>query len=913
MSIEQYLDGLTELGIQRASLTDTHNLFGAFKFFQAARERAIDPVLGIDLLVRSNDHSGWTRRDAPLHLLVYVKNRDGYERLSELVSASYRKRRDRGDLYVPTEKLSENTDDLLFLGPPASSSSSSHVEGNPDSFREKIRAFREQFGPNVGVEIPIYRNGDRAIDTRLSVCHDMGLQPIPTHPTYFPGEADVETLKIRRAIQTNTSLEELEELPGVRADQYLMSAEEFLNQPGIDETLLKGTVSWTEECTFRFETDRYHLPEYPYGKESSHDLLVDRCQTNFNEKTVDTDEDRARERLDHELETIRDMGFSDYFLIVADVVNWARKNGIRVGPGRGSAAGSFVAYLMNITTVDPFKYDLIFERFLNPDRNEMPDIDVDFADHDRERVLRYIRDRFGAESVAHIITFGRMKARNSIRDVGRVRNEDQETIDALAESVPPTSDRSLQQLVEDGKILDSDVKQHQDWIEQAIRVEGFVRNPSIHAAGILIAEGDIDRALPLYRDSGKDDLVASQFDMYDIEALGYLKLDVLGLTTLSLLDKTLEQLPPEERPDLESLPETDEATLGLFAERKLEGVFQFEAHGGRRLAEQMEPNSKREVIDCIALNRPGPAQYRDDYLKRRSGESSIEYPHEDLKPVLEDTYGLIIYQEQVMAIARIIGNLSWSESDVMRKAMGKKKTGLMEQLRTKFVEGADDQGYDRQFAKDLFEKLAQFAEYGFNRSHSAAYGEITYQTAYLKAHFPEEFYAAFLTLKSSDRDRVRTVIRSMRDEGVKILPPDVNESNSEFHVESEGVRYGLSAIKHVGTDLAEVIVDRRTSGPFTDLDDFLSRIPPSLLTAGAFKALAAAGSFERLSDRNRGTLIDNADELIQRGKKAFSENQSGQSTLFDRGGTRQTTEESNWSKERLKNAEREALGLSISQ
>ncbi len=912
MSIGEYLDGLGELGIDRAALTDTHNLFGSFKFFQAATDTGIQPILGVDLRVHHGGGSEWLRRQDPLHLLVYVRNRKGYEQLSTLISRSYRLRQERGDLYVPIQALADHSQGLLFLGPPSPNPGSPPERFDRETFGKSAKSFANRFGPSAAVEIPVYRKGNRDVRSKLAVCRELDLRPVVTHPTYFRSEDDFETMRIRRAVQTNTPLADLREFPEVRRDQYLMSPEEFTDREAVDGQLLRETVAWSDDCEFSFETDRLHLPEYPFGEQSSHDLLTDRCHENLTAKPFSTSEDQAHARLDHELATIRDMGFSDYFLIVADVVNWARRNGIRVGPGRGSAAGSFVAYLMNITTVDPFEYDLIFERFLNPERNEMPDIDVDFADHDRSRVIDYIRERFGEDSVAHIITFGRMKARNSLRDVGRIRNESQRDIDKLAESIPSSSDRTLAEWVrsaEDTRTLKDEDRQ--EWLRQAIRVEGYVRNPSIHAAGILIAEGSIERNLPLYKDTGKDDLVASQYDMYDIKSLGYLKLDILGLTTLTLIDKTLDQIPPGDRPDLKDLPEEDEATLNLFAERKLEGVFQFESHAGRRLAQRMEPESKREVIDCIALNRPGPAQYRDEYLERRRGDKPVEYPHEDLHPVLEDTYGLIIYQEQVMAIARVIGDLNWSESDVMRKAMGKKKSNLMEQLRTKFIEGAIGQGYKRKFAEDLFQKLARFAEYGFNRSHSAAYGEITYRTAFLKAHYPEEFYAAFLTLKSNDRDRIRKVIRSMTEEGLRVLPPDVNESDAEFQVQPEGVRYGLAAIKHVGTDLAREIAERRSSAPFKTLDDFLSRIPPESLTAETFKALAGSGSLDDVSGRSRGTLIDHADELLQRGQKAYSEHRAGQSTLFERDRETQTTDESHWRDERLKEAEREALGLSL--
>lgn len=914
LKIPEYVTKLANSDVPRAALTDTHNLFGAVKFVETAREHGVEPIVGVDLLVKTAGETGWGRKRKPDHLLVFVKDRRGYSRLSNLLSRSYRHRHEEG-LHVTIEELAEQPEGLLFLGPPGPGAGEDPRQLNEERYRERLEQFHEHFGDRAGVEIPVHGTSD-SLSSRIELAEENNLTPIVTHPTYYADPEDVETLNVRRAIQTNTELSELEDLPEHRRDQYFKGPDDLVETlPEGREDLPRKTLDWTDGCDFEFRTGETRLPAYPFGSSSSEELLRDRCRRNLDEKPFDASREEAEERLEHELDTIVSMGFSDYFLIVADVVNWARKNGIRVGPGRGSAAGSFVAYLMDVTTVDPFRYDLIFERFLNPDRNEMPDIDVDFADHRRERVLEYIRERFGSDHVAHIITFGRMKARNSIRDVGRVRGEPQERIDELAESVPGRSDETLASLLDrDSQIRElAESRDAEEWMRQARRTEGYVRNPSIHAAGLLITEETIDSIIPLYSDGSSDPQVASQYDMYDIEDLGFLKLDVLGLTTLTLIDRTLERTPEPDRPNLEELPEDDEKTLALFADKKLEGVFQFEAEGGRRLAQTMEPESKREVVDCIALNRPGPAQYRDDYLQRRAGDAEVEYPHPDLEEVLEDTYGLIIYQEQVMAIARIIGGFTWSESDTMRKAMGKKKTGLMEQLREKFVEGADERGYDRGFAEELFGKLAQFAEYGFNRSHSAAYGEITYQTAYLKAHFPLEFYAAFLTLKSDNRDRIKLIVSAMRDEGLELLPPDINTSGRAFRVEADAVRYGLGAVKHVGSGLADRIEEENRTDPFENLDDFLSRIPPNDLSSRSFQALAASGSLSSITDRPRGELIERADAFVERGANIYAEAQSGQSTLFGRDeGTQNEATTENWSQQRLHKAEAEALGFNLS-
>lgn len=913
MTVEDYVAALDRAGYGAGALTDTHNLFGAFKFDQAARARSIQPLIGVDLYVKQRDTGGWQSRSEPDRLLVYVRNEEGFARLSSLISESYRHRHERG-LWVPLDQLAGGSDNLLVLGPPGPGEDERSPSFNPEQFESSLGTFKSTFGSSAGVEIPVYSSNQSEVAARIKLARKHGLTPVPTHPTFFENRDDFQTLRLRRAVQTNTTLDDLRGLPDRRRSQWLMEPRQLREHlPDGEEELLAEAADWIRECEFEFDTTTVRLPEYDFVDTPSDELLRKLCEKGRRKKPLDANPEEVDERLDHELDIIERMGFIDYFLIVADVVNWAKNNDIRVGPGRGSAAGSLVAYLTDITDVDPFEYDLIFERFLNPDRNEMPDIDIDFADHQRDRVIRYIRQRFGEDSVSQIITFGRMKARNSIRDVGRIRNEPQHRIDELAEAVPSYEDRTLGELL-DGE---SELSRRADnapgvaeWLQQARRLEGFVRNPSIHAAGLLIVDGQLTDQMPLYYPDETDPEAASQFDMYDVEELGFLKLDVLGLTTLTLIDRTLEQIPEHQRPDLEAIPDNDETALNLFGNQSLEGVFQFEARGGRELAHAMKPDTKREVVDCIALNRPGPAQYREDYLRRRAGKDDVSYPHPDLKPVLEDTYGLIIYQEQVMAIARIIGDFTWSEADIMRKAMGKKKQTLMDELRKNFLEGATGKGYDRDFAEELFADLAKFAEYGFNRSHSAAYGEITYRTAYLKAHFPAEFYAAFLTLKSKDRDRISIIEEAMESDDIALLQPDVNFSDAEFVTEDDGVRYGLRAIKHVGSGLARSIVSRRADGPYEDIDDFLGRIPPEQIHKGTLQSMAAAGCFDSIHGA-RGPLIENAESLLQEGERAFDERNSGQEQLFgEQHRDRQSVPgEESWSSQRLRRAQKEATGV----
>jgi len=914
MTIEEYLDRLEELNIEIAALTDTHNLFGAFKFHQKALARGIKPIIGIDLSVQTRTRDRISPVDTYDRIRVYVEHRQGYRTLCQVLSESYQQR-DEAGLLVPLEELASRPDGLLFAGPPGPG-----PDEVPNYERESIHRsmseFRDRFGDRFFAEVPIYPSRLNSVEPIVEEAVTQDIPVIVTRPAYFPQPGGERRLRLRKAVQENKRLRKLGDLAPHRSHQYVEEPNKLQQQSRQLEIDLADTYELADRCHFEFETDQFRLPSYPFAEESPHETLSAQCRDALETRSFSASREQAGDRLDRELDVIQSMGFSDYFLIVADVVNWARDQEIRVGPGRGSSAGSFVSYLLGITAVDPFEFDLVFERFLNPQRNEMPDIDIDFSDDRRGEVIEYIRDRYGPESVAHIITFGKMKARNAIRAVVRIRGEDQDSIASLAESIPGSTSDSLTRLRNHHEPFRTKIEADDDtreWFNQARELEGMIRNPSIHAAGILIVEGHLNREIPLYYSDEDDPVPASQYDMYDIENLGYLKLDILGLTTLTIINKTIERIDEQRRPDMSDLPDSDEATLKFLREGSLEGIFQFESAGSRELVRDLNPRSRRDVVDCIALYRPGPMEIRDDYLRRKRDPSRIQYPHEDLKPILEDTYGLILYQEQVMAIARTISGFSWAEADTLRKAMGKKRADLMEHMKQDFVDGAVGNGYERSWAKELFETLSQFAEYGFNRSHSAAYGEITYSTAYLKAHFTAEFYAALLTVKSDNRDRVSRIIQGMREDEIELRAPSINGSGAEFQVEDGAVRFGLRAIKHVGHDLAREVERKRSEEPFTSPEDFTERIEPGLLRTQAFQAIVAAGCFDELIE-SRGWVVEHADEILQLGKTRFREQAVGQANIFDNGEIdRQSLRESSgsdpWSREQRLRAQKRVLGF----
>ncbi len=913
MTVEQYLDRLAELDLKAAALTDTHNLFAAFKFHQQAFRRGIKPILGSELFVGAK--APHRRRSSFPRLRVLVETQAGYSNLCQLISESYRTR-DSGGLFVPRSRLAEMCEGLFVLGPEASGPGSPPLDLSVPDFVKNLKQDLQLYGDRYYVEIPLY--GPLTPDQKeyLRYADEKDVSVLFTHPAYYPTPEDADVLPLRLAVQTNTKLEQLDELAPHRRQQHVVGANQMREWLGKEAERLELTEKLARRCSFEFRTGTHQLPVYPgAGQAGSAAHLKELCQQALKQKDYASEEDTAVERMEMELQVITSRGFSDYFLIVADIVNWAREQGIAVGPGRGSAAGSFVAYLLGITEVDPFAHDLIFERFLNHEREEMPDIDLDFADRRRDEVINYVRQRFGEQSVAQIITFGRLKARNSLRAVGRVRGEPRQRIDRLLGLFPVDVDLPLAQLPARFEGLEkalNEADHFKQWYAQAKKLEGLVRNASLHAAGLLIGEGELSGQLPLYRPS-EDGQVASQYDMYDLTQLGYLKLDILGLTTLTLLELTLEKLPPGEEVDLSALPETDSQVSDWLKERSLEGIFQFETTGCRDLVQRLQPEDRRDLMDCLALYRPGPLQSGivDSYLKRRRGEEEVEYPHPNLESILESTYGLIIYQEQVMAIARRVAGFSWARADTFREAMGKKKADLMASLREEFVSGARENGYEPDWAKQLFETLSNFAEYGFNRSHSAAYAAITFRTAYLKAHYSRYFYAALCTVKAGDRDRIGRIAGALQEDGFRLLPPRVNCSEAEFTVAEEGVRYGLMAVKHVSAKLAQEITDLQQGEEFADLNDFLSRVDPSLLHRQAFQSLAASGYFDPFVE-DRGGLVKRAEELIKQGGRTYRERERGQENLFGEGGgpleELAAAGSLSWTFQQRTHAQKEALG-----
>ncbi|MCJ7617107.1 MAG: DNA polymerase III subunit alpha, partial [Desulfobacterales bacterium] len=633
-------------------------------------------------------------------------------------------------------------------------------------------------------------------------------------------------------------------------------------------------------------------------------------------------------RMERELEVIEKMGFAQYFLIVWDFVHFAKENGIRVGPGRGSAAGSIVSYCLGIPDIEPLRYGLLFERFLNEERRSMPDIDIDFCYEKRGQVIKYVTEKYGDRRVAQLITFGTMAARQAIRDAGRVMEIPYTDVDRVAKMVPMelnvTIKNSLEMAPELREVYDNDYRM-KEVIDMAVSLEGIARQDSVHAAGVVIAAEDLYNYTPIQREGDSD--IVTQYKMEDVQEIGLLKMDFLGLRTLSLIDKALFLIKKTKNIDIDisKIPLNDEKTFKMLAEGDCLGVFQLESSGMRELVVNLKPDKFEDLIALLALYRPGPLQSGmvNDFVESKNGRKKIEYPHPSLKPILEDTYGIILYQEQVMGIASELAGFSMSEADILRGAISKKKRKLLSQQKHKFIDGAKKRGIDEEVSTGIFELVNHFAEYGFNKSHSAAYAMISYQTAYLKVNFPVEFMAAILSIRMGNQDKVAQYVQDTRRMGITVLPPDINESFFDFTVVGGSIRFGLSAIKNVGTNVIESIEkERKNSGKFKDFIDYCRRVETFAVNRKTLESLIKSGTFDSLG-QSRKFLLENFEKITEEIMKVRKERDRGQFSLFDSGEGQQEemmfngiiekkSQDGEYPQKMLLNFEKEMLGLYIS-
>ena len=876
------------------ALTDLSNVFGLVKFYRAARAQGVKPIVGCDVWLTHE-----SERDAPFRALLLCASRAGYLRLCEWLSRAYRGNQHRGRAELSKTWFAEGTDGLIALsGARDGDIGQALLQGNAGGAPRLAQAWAKWFPDRFYLEV---QRAGRADDEALvaataDLAAAVSLPLVATHPVQFLAREDFRAHEARVCIAEGHILADKRRPRSFTTEQFFTTRGEMAARFADLPEALANSVAIAQRCNLAVPLGRAFLPEFPTPPGVTIDQHLDgEARTGLAVRLTalfpDAEERERRratyeERLAFEIATIQAMGFSGYFLIVADFINWAKAHGVPVGPGRGSGAGSLVAYSLGITELDPLRYALLFERFLNPERVSMPDFDIDFCQDTRERVIDYVKQKYGSESVSQIATFGTMAARAAVRDVGRVLDMPYGFVDGIAKLIPfqPGRHVTLKQARADEPLLaerERSEEEVRELLALAEALEGLTRNVGMHAGGVLIAPGKLTDFCPLYVQHGAEAMV-SQFDKDDVEAVGLVKFDFLGLTTLTILDWTLRyiaKLDPASTPELAKLPLDDRRAYDVFKSANTSAVFQFESRGMRDLLVRAKPDRFEDIIALVALYRPGPMDLIPEYIERKHGRARVDYLDPRLQPILGPTYGVMVYQEQVMQIAQVIGGYTLGGADLLRRAMGKKKPEEMATHRDTFVEGAQHNGVPRAKATQLFDLMEKFAGYGFNKSHAAAYALIAYQTAYFKAHHAAAFMAANLSLVMDDTDKVRALYADTVGQGLEVLPPDINASAYRFEpVDAKRVRYGLGGVKGTGAQAIESIVAaREAGGPFHDLFEFCRSIDKRICNRRVIEALVKAGAFDAI-DARRATLFASVGIAIEAAERA--EAAAGQVSLF---------------------------------
>ena len=914
------------------AVTDHGNLFGAYEFFEKAKAKGVKPIIGCELYVTPTLKLEKPSDGKNYHLTVLCMNERGYRNLSRLVTRGYFEgfyRRPR----VDHEMLSEHNEGLIVLSGCMSSELSQAIFKK--DLKEQIKialTYKEIFGDRYYLEVQaIGLEEQRRVNRGLrKIGERLGIKLAATNDCHFLTREDYKSHDTLLCIQTGSMVADQKRMRFQSDDFYVKTREEMARDMKGFENALEESVRISERCDFEFKNDGYRFPEYVAPEGKSLDEFIREISGKNLERILRENEipeeahEIYRQRLHSELDTICKMGFSAYFLVVSDFIFHAKKNDIPVGPGRGSAAGSLVAYALGITAIDPIRHKLIFERFLNPERVSMPDIDVDFCAEHRDEIIRYVTEKYGADKVAQIGTFGTMSSKAVIKDVGRVLGLPYSEVDRLSKMIPSFRGKvfSIEEAVNKVKEIKdrlSENKQLAEVVELAKSLENMVRHSSTHAAGIVISNEPIADYIPLYK--GSKDEIVTQFDMSSIEKLGYVKFDFLGLKTLTIIDKAVKyvrenQEKSEEVFNLDKIPLDDPKVYTLLSEGATMGIFQVESAGMKDLLAKLRPSEFEDITAALALYRPGPLDsgMAEEFTLRKKG-GKVDFPHPALREILGGTYGLFVYQEQIMQTASELAGFTMGEADLLRRAMGKKKSSEMRAQRKRFLTGAEKKGIERKKAGKLFNTLEKFAEYSFNKSHSAAYAMITYQTAYLKSHYPAEFMAAFMSVEAHNVDKVISGITECRKLGIDVLQPDINRSCSGFTVSDGKILFGFTAIKYVGDSLVEEIVrTREKDGVFESVTDFCARVDSRKLNKKAFESLVMGGAFDSL-EPSRARLFASRESLLDYNSIKHHTPTNGQGMLFDlpNSVTAPTLEESEpWDDRiRLEN-ELEVLGFFIS-
>jgi DNA polymerase-3 subunit alpha len=937
--VNALMDAVADAGMPAVAMTDHCNLFAMLKFYRAAMQRGLKPIIGAELWLKLPSSDLEASR-----ILLLCKDQSGYRNLSRLLTRAFLEGQGTGVPVIQRDWLDAGS----VRGLLALSGGREGVLGQPllharaEQAARLLEDLRELFAGDFFVEVQ--RTGrpqeDEYLEHAVQLAGRTGCPIVATNDVRFLSPDDFEAHEARVCIHQGHTLGDRDRPRAYSTQQYLRTPAEMAALFADIPEALENSVEIARRCSLVLSLGETHLPEYPvpaglttdhFLDQEAHRGLSARLASAGGRETPATVPEDYRQRLEQELSVICRMGFSGYFLIVSDFIRWAKQNDIPVGPGRGSGAGSLVAYALGITDLDPIQHDLLFERFLNPERVSMPDFDVDFCMEGRDRVIEYVAERYGRDRVSQIITYGTMAARAVVRDVGRVLGHPYGFVDRVAKLIPMelgiTLAKAMHQEAELQELYrsDDDVRAI---IDLAKQLEGLVRNAGKHAGGVVIAPSDITDFAPLYRVEGETATV-TQFDKDDVEAAGLIKFDFLGLRTLTIIDRAVKTVNVVREKvgdapiDIRFISMDDRSSFELLKSCRTTAVFQLESRGMRDLVKRLQPDSFDDIVALVALFRPGPLQSGmvDDFISRKHGDphQAIDYLHPDLEPVLAGTYGVILYQEQVMQIAQRLAGYSLGEADLLRRAMGKKKPEEMAQQRSVFVDGAQTRGVSRKQATHIFDLMEKFAGYGFNKSHSAAYALLAYQTAWLKAHYPAAFMAAVLSSDMDDTDKLQTLKRDCEETGLELMRPDVNDSGYAFVVCGPGaVRYGLGAIKGLGRNAAEQIIAARADRPFKDLDDFCQRLDGQRVGRRAAEALIKAGALDGLGS-NRPSLLAALPAALRRAEQVARARAAGQEDMFaPAGGPSDQAPEAlapqldDWSLAQILDAERESLGLYLS-
>jgi DNA polymerase-3 subunit alpha len=870
------------------AITDHGVMYGAIEFYNKATASGIKPIIGCEMYVAPTEMT--IKRQLPglpryYHLILLASNCEGYKNLIKLVSIAHTK----GFYHKP--RVDRDTLKEFNQGLIASSACLQGevpywlLQGDEKKAMDAIDFYRATFDNRFYLELQ--ENGlseQNKVNPRLvDLGKREGIPMVATNDCHYLKPTDARAHEILMCIQTQNTIHDKDHMSFGTDQFYMKSPEEMADKFSYLPDAVAMSKEIADRCNLEIPMDKNHFPVFSVDGKTLEAQLEEQASIGLRARIPVDQLDAYDARLTEEIKIIESMGLADYFLIVADYIGYAKKHGIPVGPGRGSAAGSLVAYALGITDIDPIRWKLVFERFLNPERKSMPDIDVDFCQEGRDRVIDYVREKYGYEYTAQITTFGNMKAKAVVRDVARALGMSYNEGDRIAKLIPPdpkiTLDESLDIEPRLRELINSDSNVAELW-NIAKSLEGLTRHASVHAGGVVISDNQpITEHVPVYMD--KRGVLVSQYDKDCVERVGLVKFDMLGLKTLTVIQRAIDILNARGIAiDIENLPLDDEKTYQLISSGDTSSVFQLESSGMRSMLRQLNPNRFEDIIAAVALYRPGPMKLIPSYTNRRQGKEEIDYLHPMLKPILEETYGIIVYQEQVMQIAQMMGGYSLGKADLLRRAMGKKKASEMKKQRETFIEGAKEKNVSKDSASDIFDLMERFAEYGFNKSHAAAYALVAYQTAYLKAHYPEEFMAANLSLDLNNTDKVVRHIGECRSKGIKILSPDINESMWEFVATEQGIRFGLGGIKNVGRAAVDIIInERQTNGKFKDFQSFVLRIGLTKVNRRVIESMVKVGCFDTLH-HNRKALFESLDMLLDDAQRMAKDKQNGQKSLF---------------------------------